>query len=379
MDRAWLLEGSVLLDDGDQATYAFKAWESIKHGQTRWELRRFLVAAGYTATSKFTSCHARVSDQEAMWKAAFEALGFAVSDHFGYSRQALSQRRSGELQLDDGDAEQEYWVSTIGAIVLFIFWHTYRKGPKLKEQCLQMLRELFDKTVLSTFVASLPLDGPTEDTKRLCDLHAVGSCCSCVALLLADRAWLDGSTRPQQQLASLMVLLNCRRHCLACISWLGELIRQVAGHIDSRPEAWGDKNLLKSDSIWMAGCSGSKRRRADPHMKYIVATSGASSTSELARSHGLASTQGALHWEAEALSQMRSTAILQSQICTQTVSSCLDAARVGRPAEDYLLHLMWDHVLQSTIVAPPQAFKQGQMIQFRLKVPHGESNATLSD
>ena len=294
-----------------------------------------------------------------MWKAAFEAMGFIASDHFGYSRQSLAQRGLSDHQLDDADAEQEYWVSTAGAVVLLLFWRSYRKSPKQKEQCAQMLRMILDRTVLADFISSMPLDGPTEEMKQLCDLGAVGSCCSCLTALLAEKAWLD-APRPQQHLASLAVMLNDRRHCLACVSWMGELIRQVAGHIDGRPEQWGNKNLLKSDSIWMAGCSGSKRRRADPHMKYMAVTPGASSTSEVARSHGLARTQVALRWEEEMLSQMRSTAILHSQGSTQTLSSCLDAARVGRPAEDYLIHLIWDHKLQATMVAPPQALKPEQ-------------------
>jgi len=94
MDRAWLVEGRLYLRGGDQASFALKAWESLRSHQLRWEVRRLLEAAAYNATTKYTSCWSVVHDQESLWKSAIAAWGFAADEHYGLSRQALVKREA---------------------------------------------------------------------------------------------------------------------------------------------------------------------------------------------------------------------------------------------------------------------------------------------
>ena len=39
---------------------------------------------------------------------------------------------------------------------------------------------------------------------------------------------------------------------------------------------------------------------------------------------------------------------------TATIASCFDAARVGKPAQDLLMHLIWDMRLSCVMVAAPK-------------------------
>ena len=92
-------------------------------------------------------------------------------------------------------------------------------------------------------------------------------------------------------------------------------------------------------------------------MKHQAVTDGASNTSAVARHAAIAIMSVALRWEEEGLAQMRSTSLLAAQGAgsrSVTRSSCIDGARVGRPASEYLVQLLWDHKEERTIVAPPQ-------------------------
>ena len=355
MDQAWLLEGQLTLKNGTQSPYSLKAWKSVATGRMRWELRRLLIACGYQSTSKHTSCCAHVREQQDYWKGALSAWGVDVDEHFSRSRHALSLR--GDISAaNEGDTEQEYWVSTIGVFVLLVFWQSYRKTAQCKDLCMLMCNMVANRCADPATCSTLVSQPPGEAIQSRCDRQVSNGCCSCMTKLLQERPWDMPTASPQEQLVALLRVLNDARHCLACVGWLTKLSCVIAEHIDQRAEQWGNRNLLKSEGIWIEGTTGAKRRRADAHMKYQAVMAGATHTSAVARQHGLANTSVALRWEEEALSQLRSTSILAASASSRgVVSSCLDAARIGRPAQDFLIHLLWDHTIGATIVAPPQA------------------------
>ena len=126
--------------------------------------------------------------------------------------------------------------------------------------------------------------------------------------------------------------------------------------IDGRAEAWSEKNFADHPEAWEQGFSGKKRRRVDKALAQEMVDDGDRTAAEAARQTKLikAGTGTARGWLTRWLSDMRASSLLRTKNFCSTLSSSFDAARLGRPAVDYNMHIMWDHADKVLDVAPPK-------------------------
>ena len=211
-------------------------------------------------------------------------------------------------------------------------------------------------------------NAPPGDAVGHCQIGRANGFCQCIRRFLSDSPVASDPLIPQVHLASVLLAMEGQRYCLDSVAWARHLICLVSMHIDRRTGEWGDSDLLRNKNIMLDGPSESatnKRRRADPHLKFLAASSG--QTAEVARRYNITSGNSARDWEEEFLCQHRCATLLSCTGFNWTVSSCLDAARVGRPAREILLHLLWDHKHNVAMVAPPQVARS-ELACHRLKV-----------
>ncbi len=153
-------------------------------------------------------------------------------------------------------------------------------------------------------------------------------------------------------MVALTTLFARFAHCPACVRHFSHLVSVVAAQIDDAVESWGNSDLLVSSAVWCSGGAGSKRRRADPHLKELA--SRAAAERKEAKASGLLSAGASTlrGWEEERLRELLAAGHIYFQ-SPHIVSSAFDAARIGHPAQDLLLHCLWHHAALGTLVLPP--------------------------
>ena len=96
-------------------------------GPVKFEIRRLLPSVGYIETSENTSCSAKVREQLSSWSAFFALAGEDVKELYGGSTGSVIAKKG---DLDNSDLEDEYWVTTKGALYLLIFWIGHRRSAQ---------------------------------------------------------------------------------------------------------------------------------------------------------------------------------------------------------------------------------------------------------
>ena len=144
MDKAWLMDGELLASTGTATSYHLKCWVYLRNKQLRWELRRLFDAVCYKDRSEGTSVAHRVDAHIDDWQAACGIVGLTLLEHFNYSLHSL-QKQDHVNRNNEGDTEQDYWVSSAGAIALLMFWSDFRRYPRGRAISLRMLDQFFMK------------------------------------------------------------------------------------------------------------------------------------------------------------------------------------------------------------------------------------------
>ena len=253
-----------------------------------------------------------------------------------------------QLRCDSDAVEQEYWVSTHCVIVAFMYWSAHRRTHK-QSIVLDAWLAFLHTTVAANFVDSVSLDEPSAAHAALCDRRGENLRCPCVDEALA---LFEADGTPQRQLQSAMLALYSFQHCKACTSWLGHIIQRTSTHIEVSRGDWGDEELLKSPDIWVAG-RANKRRRANPYMKDAAINRSDLAPTTIASNLKLAKVSTTQRWLIEFLAEKRTACLAMSKGFDGVLSSALDAARVGRPAQDFLAHTRLDHNTERLMCAPP--------------------------
>ena len=110
--------------------------------------------------------------------------------------------------------------------------------------------------------------------------------------------------------------------------------------------------------MWLVGPSGTKRRRADPFLKDRVALEANAQSSSRGAGAELkaadkVSTSLQSKWTIERLCFTQAACHLSARVGSRVFHSTFDASRIGEPALDLLMHLVWSHAGQVTLPLPP--------------------------
>ena len=164
-----------------------------------------------------------------------------------------------------------------------------------------------------------------------------------------------GSQARRDAVAALSHLV-VSRHCDATQRHLGRILQIIGAAIDRGAETWGACTLSDLHELNQLGRSGRKRRRLDPHVRMYSATGEAvdasSCSAEGLRSNQFPGAASVREWQEQQMCAVQAGAHL---LCGResTFCSIFDAARVGKPALDVLLHCVWLPGAAVSLVSPP--------------------------
>ena len=308
MVRAWKVAIQATCGDGSQETCVLKSWEAGDRQQVRWELRKVMLAMGYTDKSKHSLlCHL-VRDQAPRWDDALRAFHLGPTTQRGSSRRCNRHRSVIAL----ATTEQEYWMSTPALLVLFLWWHSHRRAKRDKRAIEQTVEAMFAKVLDVGFAQALPIHEAPSDLGSHCDIDSRDARCWCVRGVLSVVAKVDHE-HAYSAIFTCLLELHHARQCAVCFAWLSRLLSEVATCIDARADVWGDSNLTENQDLIDTGVSATKRRRVDEHVKLLVASTPGQTPAEVVRAKGLAHRTTPCQWRAKWLSEMRCTSMLRAQ------------------------------------------------------------------
>ena len=135
---------------------------------------------------------------------------------------------------------------------------------------------------------------------------------------------------------------------------MSEAIAQIIG--ERWPE-WGTPISLVAEGIWLPGVSGKKRRRSDAHARMQVAQAPSSSSrgpAATALSTGTADGRQVARWREQLMCGAQAAAHLAFK-APAILSTALDATRLGQPAVDMLMHVVFRSPGDCSLVLPPSA------------------------
>jgi hypothetical protein len=346
--KAGLLRHFGVTEHGVNVSLLLKWWQH-DGCPARWEVRRIVPAVGYLSHPKSDALHKFIKVQLPLWNSFWASIGLNVSLVFGRSSHGDSHRLHGDR--DDGDNEREYWFTTTSLLATLSFWLEHRRGAENKDLVATVFSLLLERACTRDFLLSLDVTSVSQDCLNLCAEHPdLNGQCSCLQdVLLSHQASQDNLHRT---LASFMGILSRHGECATCMKHLGKLVSSIASNIEERFDVWADLNLKEAHDISLAGGAGKKRKRLDSHAVSQVVDA-------LSDPHG--KPLGSLPTiSAAALNRaaVKHCCVLQASSHLTfkhggTVTSMFDGVRLGSPAYELLLHVLWHHDKFRSTVLPP--------------------------
>lgn len=349
----FVVEGAGVMPDGRPFSFLWKAWLSLPPVALKWEVKRVLPAVGFKESSQNTKVCDTIANESSFpaWSRTWARFGHRPEDMFGRSRRSLQARVAPEEALQDAD--QEFWFSTPGLLFTLLHWARFRKFTEDKARAMSVFKQFLRQCVdVDKLVATRPLQLDPAHRSLCRDPPIVEDTCKCVAR--ASRLVMREGGEPQSRVAELLAALFREDGCAASRQWADTLVQHIAGIIDDSVEAWGNPRLREIAGLSMAGPSG-KRRRTDPHVAELVvsAVEESQSGAPLASAAPAHMSEAALRsavlrdmcWRQAAAHMLGGKAVV--------VSGCFDAVRLGKPAQELLIHQLWDHRTNTSVMLPP--------------------------
>ena len=315
-----------------------------------------LPTVGYKWNSEHTAVSERTQQQESHWRSWLRGCRLDEASHFGLSLTALRKRKATEAELLG--AEQEHWFSSACVLVLMAFWPSFRRRAADKVQCRTAAKLFLSSTCSRDSLLAVPVSSvsPSDAAQCVSFDRPENGLCRCMTV------WLLGiDTAPQHEgdiysyFADLLVGLAGIRECLTCRAHLGSLCKALGKVIDSARSTWGQA-LGAKNADRLVSAKG-KRCRVDPHTRALVtdaasAHSQSQGDAQALQSMGDLSPSSRAEWEGHRLAQHMAASHPTCK-ARSTVSSALDASRIGEPALDLLAHVLWHHRSQGLVSLPP--------------------------
>ncbi len=359
--RGFLLERTGTASDGRSVSLHWKAWTTPGSDELKWEVRRVLPTLGYEQHSEHTKVHQYVRDQHAAWRKLWELCGFEPGECFGRSRHSIAHGASAD-GADAQDPEQEYWLSTRGLLGCLSFWHRHRRELAAKRVVEAAFRLFLEHACDADSLLGVLIAAPAAEVEEACsEAPQSQGRCACLSSLIRKHGAAGGRCGTgvhARAVDALTSLLAEYAHCPACTGHFSQLVTQIAACTDSSVESWGNAELLVASSAWLPGVAGTKRRRADPHLKELAARAAVERKEGKASGQLSAASSTVRGWDAQRICASLATGHIHFRL-PQVVSSAFDAARIGRPAQELLLHCLWHHADAGALILPPAASRSG--------------------
>ena len=272
-----------------------------------------------------------------------EAVGGFDGPHIKQSQRASSASAGVH---EDGQATQEYTVSSHGLILLMVIWHSSRRYHKDKVRGAACL-ELTLKTLLDP--DDVGLEFPKLSNRLRCqkDVEASGLC---THLHEVWSSHVQRTAAPQARIASCMLELYSQK-CDAASSCFSDMMRAVDGAISNK----ACSGEYAHDLLLALGMHGSKRRRLDEDVKaHLISTYGRAKVGSSAQAVVTAPSSTVLRWSAEMLAGYLEAGHRSCQATSAGFSIAFDASRFGVIREETLAFAAWDSTSRLAMWLPIQ-------------------------
>ena len=231
------LSGSARTPRGEHVGIAWLGWRRGGAAATvKFELKRVFKSFGYVESTENTSCASRVRQLKAPWEHFFELVGLAPPFEgvlYGRSAHSVAQRGGG---LDDANLEDEYWVTAVGLLLLFVFFVGYRKatGREIATSTFKLFLEL---TLEVGDLARLDLKNIADaELLRKCDHAGADGVCDCYPQFLRDLG--PAGANVYELAVGHSIEFNSNGECKAVCEHMRRLCTWVAWAVESRFEAF---------------------------------------------------------------------------------------------------------------------------------------------
>ena len=155
-------------------------WKCVARGEDqrlRWEIRRILVSNDYKLSGAYSQPDDVISSQLPKCLREFEKLRLAPSAAFWRSMHSLKMRGASDNEVLG--AEQEFWLSSDGLIVVLLFMMAHRRGIDKRDLSRACLEAFLASCVEADAFRALPWGTPSLASLQLCGegMNASGWCC----------------------------------------------------------------------------------------------------------------------------------------------------------------------------------------------------------
>lgn len=347
--QGYTAEMAGVLPDGARIAFLLKVW-CTDAGDVKWGLKRILSAFGFVEKSQNTKLKHIAKAQASSWEAWWGRFGFHdVGSMWGRSRHSMRLADTEASEMDG--AEQEFWFSSAAFVLVALFWACNRRAVAMRDHALTALRLVLGRCL------GLEPETPSGEHIGECP-HSLGAgrCCPCFARAVGQLP-SEGAI-PQQRVVDVLHALSKVEDCPAADAHVGALAVDLVGLIDQCIEVWGDGDLLVVRGLVLRGPSG-KRRRADPHLRQMVVGGGQEEGgARLAKSaKRQCARQSVRDWLVQHCAVLQAASHIAFEK-TVVFSGAFDGARLGKPALELVLHVLWGPKQGLSSMLPPAVWPQ---------------------
>lgn len=353
---ALFLNVSATCADGEPCALYLKAWV---HGEiVLWELRRVLISMGVSLSKGVCKI---VRRERPMWEADLELLGFAnIQDHFVDSRRMAEHHQRSLHQL----VHDEMSTSTIGLLVMFCRFAESRRRLADRSKARILLAACI-ASMIGAKCAELATLVPPPGCVGACAIGArrqepgddTAACVHARSLGQRMGAHCVAQTPPHTFLAELLVAsFGEASDCLCLRRWCAYLMEEVQRIVSTTGllEHWSN-DALKYGVL----PGGQKRRRVDEDLRKqvsvdVVRAKRVASGASWCKATGFLSEQLGNTFDNRSCREY----LAAGRACMPTAkifSIAFDASRIGQPAVDANMFLLWSSDVGQSMWLPPQA------------------------
>lgn len=331
-------------------------WKAFVYsgGIITWELRR--VALDYLMGARqHLELSKIVKGMQAPWGALLQSLGTNFSDAVIPSLKSAASRD--EVAIRNPLVRSEWTVTTKGllAFLIIIAGASHSRERRVRGDAL--LRAWAGRLVPPGDVCPESLQIIASQSASACSFDPDSrGICSHMATALPAEGLADGTMVWRYLSCCLVRLYGMSKDCEAALASFISIVGTLADKIDKLVvDMPAPQDILKMELL-----RGTKRKlRVDEEYKLevgngLVCKKRVHSGAQYVKATGDFGESAPRKWEGTTMLQYRAAAM---DTCTkgQVVWVASDGSRVGQPAEETLVSLLWDQASDRGIVLPPQA------------------------
>lgn len=254
------------------------------------------------------------------------------------------------------DAQQEHWASTEALLTLFASWATQRRRVVDRLLSNRMGQLFLEATCKRLDFAPLVGWRVPDSVADACEVEPrTDGVCACLAEAMSKGLPGEVAQVPHEFVWAKLVFLVQRVGCKACLRWARLIVDHLAMAIERNVQDWGDFQWHRS---MLNGGPPVKRRRVDYHIRQEVVAhavvEGRQPTAAIAARGMVGDRAQGLRWVQAEMAAYRSSGLMSFQKLP-VWSLSVDAARIGKPAREFLVGALSAADLHG--ILPPQVIR----------------------